>query len=90
MLAGGPLTVEKAERICWWYLVLGFLGLPWLWGMSWMYFRRYAGESDHIRRYTDYSLKLSIVGVIVIVILSVSLNQWLPDDSSLWILPPSQ
>lgn len=48
MLTAGPLEGEKLINVCRAYFLGGFVGLPWLWGVIWLYFRHYLEEEDSI------------------------------------------
>ncbi|KEG11784.1 hypothetical protein DQ04_02281020 [Trypanosoma grayi] len=88
MFAGGPLTVAKAERVCRLYFYAGFVGLPWLWFAVWLLFRKHARASDAIAWYTTVSLRLSLVGGLLLLGWYVAAVLFLPTDSPLFVIPP--
>jgi hypothetical protein len=88
MFAGERLTVEKAERLCRLYFLGGFLFMPLLWFCNFLYFRRFVDQSDTIRRYVGYSLKLSIVGFAGIVLWYIIAVASLGSVDALWVIRP--
>ncbi|KAK7201396.1 hypothetical protein NESM_000202100 [Novymonas esmeraldas] len=90
MLVRGPFTLEKAEEVCQWYYRIGFLGLPWLWGLLWLLFRHYENESEAIRWYVARARRNSLAGGAVFVAVSVLLLFALPPSSALWVIAPFQ
>lgn len=90
MLVRGPFTVEKAERVCQWYYRVGFLGLPWLWGLLWLLFRHYEQESEPIRWYVARVRQYSLAGAAAFITASLVLLFALPPSSPLWVIAPFQ
>lgn len=46
MLTSTPLQDDKAVKVCRAYFYVGFLFLPWLWGMGWIFFRHFLEEDQ--------------------------------------------
>ncbi|CBH17197.1 hypothetical protein, unlikely [Trypanosoma brucei gambiense DAL972] len=90
MLTTGPLSILRAERLCKIYFYSGFAGLPLLWFTTWLFFRHHAQHSEAIRWYTNNSLRLSVVGGLVVLLWYVVALIVLPVTSPLFALPPSQ
>ncbi|CAJ1035355.1 Presenilin enhancer-2 subunit of gamma secretase, putative [Leishmania guyanensis] len=90
MLVRGPFTLEKAESACQWYYRIGFFGLPWLWGLLWLFFRHYKDESETIRWYVKRARRYSIAGCVVFVVMSIVLLFAIPPTSALWVIAPFQ
>lgn len=90
MLVRGPFTLEKAENVCQWYYRIGFLGLPWLWGLLYIFFSHYQHESEIIRWYVEHAKLYSLVGAAVFLAVSLALLLLLPTASSLWVIAPFQ
>jgi hypothetical protein len=90
MFAGKPLTKEKAEQLTRWYFYAGFVGLPWLWAVNAMYFRRFQKDSDEIARYVRLSTRCAIVGFALLLLWVIVAQTSLSPTSSLWVIrPPS-
>ncbi len=90
MFAGKPLTHEKAESLARWYFYAGFAGLPWLWGVNAIYFRRFQEENEVIARYVRMSSRCALVGAVVLVLWVIAAQTSLSPTSALWIIrPPS-
>lgn len=88
MLIRSPLTTEKAETICSWYYRFGFMGLPWLWCLNWLFFRHYADGNETIRWYVRQSKYMSLLGGLLFVLITALLLFILPSSSRLWIIRP--
>lgn len=90
MLIRGPFTVEKAETACRWYYRAGFLGLPWMWGILFLFFRHYQNESETIEWYVQRAKRYALAGAVVFVAISLALLGLLPPSSPLWVIAPFQ
>ncbi|KAG5495174.1 hypothetical protein JKF63_02229 [Porcisia hertigi] len=90
MLVRGPVTLQKVESTCRWYYRLGFLGLPWLWGLVWILFRHYERESETVHWYVRRAKRISIAGGALLVMMSFASLFVIPTDSSLWVIAPFQ
>ncbi|KPA81120.1 hypothetical protein ABB37_04470 [Leptomonas pyrrhocoris] len=90
MLVRGPFTLEKAETVCQWYYRIGFFGLPWLWGLLYIFFRHYQHESDAIRWYVERAKLYSLSGAAVFLAVTLGLLLLLPASSALWVIAPFQ
>jgi transketolase N-terminal domain/subunit len=88
MFAGKPLTRERSEQLVRWYFYAGFMGLPWLWLVTFLYFRRFQSESAIIRDFTRRSLICSIVGFAAFAIWVAAAQLGLQPTSALWVIHP--
>lgn len=90
MFAGKPLTQAKAEQLARWYFYAGFVGLPWLWAVNAMYFRRFQEDSAIIARYVSLSMRCAVVGFVALVLWIIIAQTSLSPTSDLWVIrPPS-
>ncbi|KPI89489.1 hypothetical protein ABL78_1365 [Leptomonas seymouri] len=90
MLARGPFTLEKAETVCRWYYRIGFFGLPWLWGLLYIFFSNYQRESETICWYVARAKLYGLSGATAFLILTLGMLLFLPASSSLWVIAPFQ
>jgi presenilin enhancer 2 len=90
MLVRGAFTLEKAETVCRWYFRLGFLGLPWLWGVLYLFFSHYQHESEAVCWYVGHARLYSLCGAVVFVAVTLGLLVLLPASSPLWVIAPYQ
>lgn len=90
MFAGEPLTKERSETLVRRYFYLGFVGLPWLWIVNFLYFRRFQRESAVIQTYVKRSLVGGIIGLLLFAIWIVAVQLGLPSSSALWVIRPSR
>lgn len=88
MFAGEALTQEKAEKVVRWYFYAGCCGLPWLWIVNYLFFRRFAAESVVIATYIRRSLYMGIAGLALIAAWILGAHMWLSSASSLWVIRP--
>ena len=88
MLAG-PLTMESAEKTAKYYFYAGFFFLPWLLAANAMYFWRHREQSVVIRRYVNYSILGSIIGLVAFLTFLIAFYTINP-PSVLWVIRPRQ
>jgi hypothetical protein len=90
MLAGRPLSRDRAERLSGYYFYAGFALLPLLWVLNAWFFWRHRAASPIIERNVRRSLIGSVLGLVVFVVYIIVMQTSLSvRDSSLWIIRPS-
>lgn len=89
MLAGEPLTRERAERLSRIYFYAGFALLPWLWAANVALFWRHRAVSDEIKTNVHRSIVGAIVGACVFIAYCITIHYCCP-DAPIWVIRPGQ
>jgi hypothetical protein len=87
MLATGPLTKAKAERLSMIYFYAGCLLLPWLWAANVALFWKHRNRSPAIATYVTRSAIGFGVACVAFVVLTVVIRVW-GTQWPIWIIRP--